>query len=118
MSSLTIKQKLLLVFTILIVAFIGNGVYSAYSLSIMNQETAKIAAEHLQMADQIQETKKLLEGSNNDYAKIEAKLDSILDNSRESIQMEAVDVSKKYNQSIIILSAVIVIVVLFSIFIR
>ena len=116
MSSLTIKQKLLLVFTILIVAFVGNGIYSAYSLSIMNQEATKIAAEHLQMAGQIQEATKLLEGSNNDYAKIEAKLNSILDNNKEAIQMETTDISAKYNQSLVILSVITVIAVIFSIF--
>ncbi len=48
MSSMTIRQKILLVFTLLIFAFIGNGVYSAYSLSSTNDGALRIATEHLQ----------------------------------------------------------------------
>ena len=48
MSALTIRQKILFVFTMLIIAFIGNGVYSAYSLSSTNDGALRIATEHLQ----------------------------------------------------------------------
>lgn len=48
LNALTIRQKILLVFTLLIVAFIGNGVYSAYSLSSTNDGALRIATEHLQ----------------------------------------------------------------------
>ena len=48
MNALTIRQKIFLVFTMLIIAFIGNGVYSAYSLSSTNDGALRIATEHLQ----------------------------------------------------------------------
>ena len=48
MSALTIRQKIFFVFTMLIIAFIGNGVYSAYSLSSTNDGALRIATEHLQ----------------------------------------------------------------------
>ena len=48
MRSLTIRQKLFLVFILLIVAFVGNGIYSAFSLSSINDGALRIATEHLQ----------------------------------------------------------------------
>ncbi len=48
MSNLTIRQKLFLVFILLIIAFIGNGVYSALSLSSINDGALRIATQHLQ----------------------------------------------------------------------
>ena len=202
MNTLTIRQKLILVFAILIAAFVGSGIYSAYSLSSINEGALRIATEHLQgvmaaadssramsdyrqgefavlnattlpnrihaaqetkkLADQIDitfnavepklagsdvagdfnemrqtwerykqnskqliqlakagqtsEATKLLENSNNDYSKIEAKLNRILDNRKDSIHMETVDASARYNQTRIILIVSIVIVVAFSIF--
>ena len=202
MNTLTIRQKLILVFAILIAAFVGSGIYSAYSLSSINEGALRIATEHLQgvmaaadssramsdyrqgefavlnattlpnrihaaqetkkLADQIDitfnavepkltgsnvagdfnemrqtwerykqnsknliqlakagqtaEATKLLENSNNDYSKIEAKLNRILDNRKDSIHMETVDASARYNQTRIILIVSIVVVVAFSIF--
>ena len=202
MNSLTIRKKLILVFAILIAAFVGSGIYSAYSLSSINEGALRIATEHLQgvmaaaessrsmsdyrqgefavlnattlpnkihaaqetkkladqiditfnsvepklagsdvandfsemrqswdrykqnskqliqlaKAGQIQEATKLLENSNNDYAKIEAKLNRILDNRKDSIHMETVQASARYNQTRVILIVSIVIVVAFSIF--
>ena len=48
MNALTIRQKILLVFALLIIAFIGNGFYSAYSLSSTNDGALRIATQHLQ----------------------------------------------------------------------
>ena len=48
MSNLTIRQKLFLVFILLIIAFIGNGAYSAFSLSSINDGALRIATQHLQ----------------------------------------------------------------------
>ena len=48
MNSLTIRKKLILVFAILIAAFVGSGIYSAYSLSSINEGALRIATEHLQ----------------------------------------------------------------------
>lgn len=48
MDKLTIRQKLYLIFGILILFFVGNGVYSAYSLSQVNDTTMRIATGHLQ----------------------------------------------------------------------
>ena len=48
MNSMTIRQKILFVFIMLILAFIGNGIYSAYSLSSTNDGALRIATEHLQ----------------------------------------------------------------------
>ncbi len=48
MKSFTIRQKLFLVFILLIFAFIGNGIYSAFSLSSINDGALRIATEHLQ----------------------------------------------------------------------
>ena len=45
---MTIRQKILFVFIMLILAFVGNGVYSAYSLSSTNDGALRIATEHLQ----------------------------------------------------------------------
>ena len=202
MNNFSIRQKLILVFTILIIAFVGSGIYSAYSLSSINEGALRIATEHLQgvmaaadssrsmsdyrqgefavlnattlpnrihaaqetkkladqiditfdavapklkgsdvendfnemrqswdhykqtskkliqlaKAGQIQEATKLLESSSNDYSKIEIKLNRILDNRKDSIHMETVDASAKYNQTRIILIVSIVLVVAFSIF--
>ena len=202
MSSLTIRQKLFLVFAVLIAAFIGSGIYSAYSLSSINDGALRIATEHLRgvmaaadssrsmsdyrqgefavlnattlpnrihagqetskLADQIDitfdtvapqlkgsdiesdfnemrqtwdrykqnskkliqlakagqtaEATKLLENASGDYAKMEAKLNRILDNRKDSIHMETVDASARYNQTRLILIVSIVIVVAFSIF--
>ena len=202
MNNFSIRQKLILVFTILIIAFVGSGIYSAYSLSSINEGALRIATEHLQgvmaaadssrsmsdyrqgefavlnattlpnrihaaqetkkladqiditfdavapklkgsdvendfnemrqswdrykqtskkliqlaKAGQIQEATKLLESSSKDYSKIEIKLNRILDNRKDSIHMETVDASAKYNQTRIILIVSIVLVVAFSIF--
>ncbi|MBR6013407.1 MAG: methyl-accepting chemotaxis protein [Selenomonadaceae bacterium] len=48
MDNLTIKQKLFFVFILLIAAFIGNGIYSAFSLSSINDGALRIATQHLQ----------------------------------------------------------------------
>lgn len=48
MSSLTIRQKLFFVFILLIIAFVGNGIYSAFSLSSINDGALRIATGHLQ----------------------------------------------------------------------
>ena len=48
MNSMTIRQKIFFVFIMLILAFVGNGVYSAYSLSSTNDGALRIATEHLQ----------------------------------------------------------------------
>ncbi len=48
MSKLTIRHKLYLVFVLLIFAFVGNGIYSALSLSSINNGALRIATEHLQ----------------------------------------------------------------------
>lgn len=202
MSSLTIRQKLILVFAVLIAAFVGSGIYSAYSLSSINEGALRIATEHLQgvmaaadssrsmsdyrqgefavinattlpnrihaaqetkkladqiditfnaaepklagsdvandftemrqswerykqnskqliqlaKAGQIQEATRLLENSNNDYSKIESKLNRILDNRKDSIHMETVNASARYSKTRVILIVSIVIVVAFSIF--
>lgn len=47
MDKLTIRQKLYLIFGILILFFVGNGAYSVYSLSQVNDTTMRIATEHL-----------------------------------------------------------------------
>ena len=202
MNSLTIRQKLFLVFAVLIAAFIGSGIYSAYSLSSINAGALRIATEHLQgvmaasdssrsmsdyrqgefavlnattlpnrihasqetskLADQIDitfdavapqlkgsevegdfnemrqiwerykqnskrliqlakagqatEATKLLENAGGDYSKIETKLNRILDNRKDSIHMETIDATARYNQTRIILIVSILIVVAFSIF--
>lgn len=47
MDSLSIRQKLFLVFGVLIAIFIANGVYTGYSLSSINNGALRIATEHL-----------------------------------------------------------------------
>lgn len=47
MSSMSIRQKLYFVFILLIIAFIGNGIYSAFSLSSINDGALRIATQHL-----------------------------------------------------------------------
>ena len=46
--SMSIRQKLFLVFILLIVAFIGSGVYSMVGLSSINDGALRIATQHLQ----------------------------------------------------------------------
>ena len=48
MNALTIRQKLFLVFILLIAAFVGNGIYSTFSLSSINDGALRIATQHLQ----------------------------------------------------------------------
>ena len=48
MSSMSIRQKLYFVFVLLIIAFIGNGIYSSFSLSSINDGALRIATQHLQ----------------------------------------------------------------------
>ena len=48
MNTMTIRQKLFVVFILLIIAFVGNGVYSAFSLSAINDGALRIATQHLQ----------------------------------------------------------------------
>ena len=48
MNALTIRQKLFLVFILLITAFVGNGIYSTFSLSSINDGALRIATQHLQ----------------------------------------------------------------------
>ena len=48
MNTLTIRQKFFFVFILLIIAFIGNGIYSAFSLSSINNGALRIATQHLQ----------------------------------------------------------------------
>ena len=48
MQNLTIRQKLFMVFILLIIAFIGNGIYTVYGLSTLNDGAMRIATEHLQ----------------------------------------------------------------------
>lgn len=48
MNALTIRKKLYLVFGLLIIIFICNGLYSAYTLNKVNNGAMRIATEHLQ----------------------------------------------------------------------
>ena len=48
MSSMSIREKLFFVFILLIIAFIGTGVYSTISLSSINDGALRIATQHLQ----------------------------------------------------------------------
>ena len=48
MDKLSIRQKLYLVFSMLIVIFICNGLYSAFTLNKVNDGAMRIATEHLQ----------------------------------------------------------------------
>ena len=48
MNSMSIRQKLNFVFVLLIIAFIGNGIYSSLSLSSINDGALRIAKQHLQ----------------------------------------------------------------------
>ena len=43
MNALTIRQKIFFVFIMLIIAFVVNGVYSAYSLSSINDGALRIS---------------------------------------------------------------------------
>lgn len=47
MDKLTIRQKLFLVFGVLIAIFFANGLYTGYSLSSINNGALRIATEHL-----------------------------------------------------------------------
>lgn len=48
MSSMSIRQKLYFVFILLIIVFVGNGIYSSFSLSSINSGALRIATQHLQ----------------------------------------------------------------------
>ncbi|MBR6711350.1 MAG: methyl-accepting chemotaxis protein [Selenomonadaceae bacterium] len=48
MDTLTIRQKLFLVFGLLIAIFVCNGIYTGYSLNSINDGALRIATEHLQ----------------------------------------------------------------------
>lgn len=48
MNALTIRKKLYLVFGLLIVIFICNGLYSAFTLNKVNDGAMRIATQHLQ----------------------------------------------------------------------
>ena len=48
LKNMTIRQKLFMVFILLIIAFIGNGIYTYYGLSSINKGAMRIATEHLQ----------------------------------------------------------------------
>ena len=48
MKNLTIRKKLLVVFITLIIVFAGSGIFSAVSLSSINDGALRIATEHLQ----------------------------------------------------------------------
>ena len=201
MSSMSIRQKLFFVFILLIIAFVGNGIYSAFSLSSINDGALRIATQHLQgviaasessrsmsdyrqgeyavidattlpgrifaaqqtkkLADQIDitfdtiqpklegdiagefstmrdiwnnyksnsskvielakngnvpEAARLLESSSKMYTEIGVKLNKILDNRKDFIHAEVVESENKYNQTRIILTVMIVVVVVFSVF--
>lgn len=47
MNNLTIRQKLFMVFGMLIAIFICNGIYTGYSLSSINDGALRISTEHL-----------------------------------------------------------------------
>lgn len=47
MSQLSIRQKLYLIFTLLIVMFIGNGIYATYTLSNINDGALRISTNYL-----------------------------------------------------------------------
>ena len=47
MDKLTIRQKLVLVFGVLIAIFLANGLYTGYSLNSINSGALRIATEHL-----------------------------------------------------------------------
>ena len=73
MNNLTIKQKLFLVFILLIVAFIGNGIYSAFSLSSINDGALRIATQHLQGVISASESSKAISDyRQGEYAVIDA----------------------------------------------
>lgn len=48
MSSMSLREKLFFVFIMLIIAFVGSGVYSTISLSAINDGAMRIATQHLQ----------------------------------------------------------------------
>ena len=201
MSSMSIRQKLFFVFILLIIAFVGNGIYSAFSLSSINDGALRIATQHLQgviaasessrsmsdyrqgeyavidattlpgrifaaqqtkkLADQIDitfdsiqpkldgdiagefnsmrdiwnnyksnsnkvielaksgsvpEAARLLESSSKMYTDIGVKLNKVLDNRKDFIHAEVVASENKYTQTRIILTVMIIVVVVFSIF--
>ncbi len=47
MNKLTIRKKLYLVFGVLILIFVCNGIYSGYMLNRINEGALRIATEHL-----------------------------------------------------------------------
>ncbi|MBR5914137.1 MAG: methyl-accepting chemotaxis protein [Selenomonadaceae bacterium] len=201
MSSMSIRQKLFFVFILLIIAFVVNGIYSAFSLSSINDGALRIATQHLQgviaasesgrsmsdyrqgeyavidattlpgrifaaqqtkkLADQIDitfdtiqptlegdiasefnamrdiwnkyksnsnhvielakngnvpEAARLLETSSKMYTEIGTKLNKVLDNRKDFIHAEVVESESKYNQTRIILTVMIIVVVVFSVF--
>ena len=138
MRNFSIRQKLFLIFAVLTITFVGSGIYNAYSLSSINDGTLRIATgvekdfnEMIQICQRYKnnskqiielakegktsEATKLLEESAADYEKIEVKLNQILDNQKDLINMETSDASEKYNQARIILIVSIILVVMFSI---
>ena len=48
MNSMSIRQKLYFVFILLIIVFVGTGIYSSFSLSSINSGALRIATQHLQ----------------------------------------------------------------------
>ena len=73
MSALTIRQKLFLVFILLIIAFVGNGIYSAFSLSSINDGALRIATQHLQGVISASESSKAMSDyRQGEYAVIDA----------------------------------------------
>ena len=47
-DQLTIRKKLYLIFGILILFFMGNSIFSAYSTGEVSQSAMRIVTEHLQ----------------------------------------------------------------------
>ena len=73
MNALTIRQKLLFVFILLIIAFVGNGIYSAFSLSSINDGALRIATQHLQGVISTSESSKAMSDyRQGEYAVIDA----------------------------------------------
>lgn len=201
MNSMSIRQKLFFVFILLIIAFVGSGVYSSFSLSSINDGALRIATQHLQgviaasessrsmsdyrqgeyavidsttlpgrifaaqqtkkLADQIDitfdtiqptlegdiandfkdmrdtwnqyksnsnrvidfakngnvpEAARLLESSSKMYTYIGTKLNKVLDNRKDFIHAEVIESENKYDQTRVILTIMIVVVVVFSVF--
>lgn len=60
MDQLTIRKKLYLIFGILILFFMGNSIFSAYSTGEVSQSAMRIATEHLQSVLAVSESNKEL----------------------------------------------------------